>query len=107
MQIAEEEREQWMRIDQQLLCLLWQSVHPTLMVNFRRCRTCRDVFMEVLMRHWEASVTSERLAQQVDLLRRRREKARVREARLLSCAFHDLKIDTENTEKNNQECDMS
>jgi len=44
IEIAEEERDQWMRIDYKLVRLLWQSVHPTLLVHFRSYSSCCDLW---------------------------------------------------------------
>jgi len=118
MEIAEEERKQWIRIDQQLVCLLWQSIHPRLMANFRRYRTCCDIWNQVVLRHRRHAGMRIRLHWEHSVLRYWGGKAssrmakRVREARLLSDAFRDLKIETRNTSttnknnENNQESDM-
>lgn len=46
-EIPENERNQWMRIDNQLVPLLWQSIDPNLLVHFRSLRTCFDVWNQV------------------------------------------------------------
>ena len=38
--ISEDKREQWKKLDYQLCALLWQSVEPTILTNFRAFKTC-------------------------------------------------------------------
>jgi len=38
--ISEDKREQWKKFDYQLCALLWQSVEPTILTNFRAFKTC-------------------------------------------------------------------
>ena len=38
--ISEDKRDQWKKLDYQLCALLWQSVEPTILTNFRTFKTC-------------------------------------------------------------------
>jgi len=40
--ISAEKRDEWKKLDYQLCSLLWQSVEPTILTNFRAFKTCHS-----------------------------------------------------------------